>query len=169
MNKPTPRGAAAWAAAVAAYATARAAELTHYADNVAPAWNETDDVPARVAAEARYDELVDVTAAALAKAFETPAADFGGALWKLARLAEDEAGDQTRERVAAISADVRRLSARKPKAVGAITYSPILKTTAVCMAESYRKGDFTIEQLIFHLADIHDHAKCHGGDTNEQN
>lgn len=161
MNKPALRGAAAWAAAVAAYATARAAELTHYADAVAPTC-ETDDMPARAAAEAGYDKLVDETAAALAKAYETPAADFGGVLWKLARLAEDETGDQTRERVAAISADVRRLSARKPMAVGAITYSPILKTTAVCMAESYRKGDLSIEQLIFHLADIHNHAATSG-------
>lgn len=161
MNKPTPRGAAAWAAAVAAYATARAAELAHYAEIVAPAF-EADDMSAHAAAEASYDKLVDETAAALAKAFETPAADFGGVLWKLARLAEDETGDQTRERVAAISADVRRLSARKQTAVGAATYSPILKTTAVCMAESYRKGDLTVSQLIFHLADIHNHAATSG-------
>lgn len=161
MNKPALRGAAAWAAAVAAYATARAAELAHYADVVAPAF-ETDDVSARAAAETRYDKLVDETAAALAKAFETPAADFGGVLWKLARLAEDEAGDQTRERIAAISADVRRLSARKQMVVGTTTYSPILTTTAACMAESYRKGDLTIEQLIYHLADIHNHAATSG-------
>lgn len=161
MNKPALRGAAAWAAAVAAYATARAAELTHYAEIVAPAC-ETDDMSARAVAEARYDELVDETAAALAKAFETPAFDFGAVLWKLARLAENEAGDQTRERIAAISADVRRLSDRKQTAVGAATYSPILKTTAVCMAESYRKGALAIEQLIFHLADIHNHAATSG-------
>ena len=163
MNKPTPRGAAAWAAAVAAYATARAAELAHYADVVAPAC-ETGDAPARVAAEASYGKFVDATDAALSKAFETPASDFDGALWKLDRLADEEglSRAETRERIAAISADLLRLSTPRPKAGGATAYSQILQTTAACMAESYRKGDFTISELIYHFADIHNHAATPG-------
>lgn len=170
MNKPAPRGAAAWAAAVAAYATARAAELAHYADVVAPAC-ETGDAPARAAAEASYGKFVDATDAALSKAFETPASDFDGALWKLDRLADDEglSGAETREQIAAISADVRRLSAPRPNARDKVAYSQILQTTATCMVESYRKGDMTISELICRLADIHSHAKCHGGPTDEQN
>ncbi|WP_300536001.1 hypothetical protein [Sphingosinicella sp.] len=170
MNKPTPRGAAAWAAAVAAYATARAAELAHYAEIVAPAC-ETDDVSARVAAEASYGKFVDATDAALAKAFETPASDFDGALWKLDRLADEEglSGAETRERIAAISADLRRLSAPRSKVNCTVAYPQTSQTTAACMVESYRKGDMTISELIRSLADIHDHAKSCGGHADEEN